>query len=79
MAPSCGNQTHTGEVKSAGFLVKEIITDKDSSICIVITSLRASSPTVSTIHCQAPTQDLQKIQQNKCEVKGPVQHGYSLL
>ncbi len=59
-----------GKVKSTGFRVSEVITDKDSSVnSIFCRHFPEGTITYCSNHCAKTLhKDLQKIKQNKCEV-----------
>lgn len=60
-----------GEAKAAGFVVSEIITDKDSSMnAIYCKHFPEGTITYCANHCAKTLhKDLQKIKQNKCQVR----------
>ena len=66
-----------GKVRAAGFILKEIITDKDSSVnTIFCRHFPEGTITYCSNHCAKTLhRDLQKIKQNKCEVSYTIQGG----
>ena len=66
-----------GKVRAAGFILKEIITDKDSSVnTIFCRHFPEGTITYCSNHCAKTLyRDLQKIKQNKCEVSYTFQGG----
>ena len=59
-----------GKAKAAGFVVREIITDKDSSMNAIYSKhFPEGTITYCANHCAKTLhKDLQKIKQNKCQV-----------
>ena len=63
-----------GKAKAAGFVISEIITDKDSSVNGIFTKyFPEGTITYCANHCaKTMHKDLQKIKQSKCDVSGLV-------
>ena len=63
-----------GKAKAAGFVVSEIITDKDSSVNGIFTKhFPEGTITYCANHCaKTMHKDLQKIKQSKCDVGGHI-------
>ncbi len=70
-----------GKVKSTGFRVSEVITDKDSLVnSIFCRHFPECTITYCSNHCAKTLhKDLQKIKQNKCEVSYFLQNQFNLL